>query len=162
MKITLSAKYWASIRLVPKANLAVLAASAILNFKFLRHTLDHIHEQKVKMPWFQFPTERTRVAKDKMAKSIRSKRKRKLRAERRQKLKPKVKAKLEEVLGINDKKMIVETEESGGGTVEETQEEIPQASQETSNNEEGTGKDSIFYHENSCSQKGVFVLIPEN
>ncbi|CAH3103727.1 unnamed protein product [Porites lobata] len=73
-----------------------------------------------------------------MAKSIRSKRKRKLRAERRQKLKPKVKAKLEEVLGINDKKMIVEAEESRGGTVDETQEEIPQASQETSNNEEGT------------------------
>lgn len=114
------------------------------------------------MPWFQFPTERTCVAKDKMAKSIRSKRKRKLRAERRQKLKPKVKAKLEEVLGINDKKMIVETEESGGGTVDETQEEIPQASQETSNNEEGTGKDSILYHENSCSQKGVFLLVPAN
>ena len=110
------------------------------------------------MPWFQFPTERTCVAKDKMAKSIRSKRKRKLRAERRQKLKPKVKAKLEEVLGI--KKMIVETEESGGGTVDETQEEIPQASQDTSNNEEGTGKDSILYHENSCSQKGVFLLVP--
>lgn len=48
MKITLSAKYWASIRLVPKANLAVLAASAILNFRFLRHTLGHIHEEKLK------------------------------------------------------------------------------------------------------------------
>ena len=46
----------------------------------------------------------------KMAKSIRSKRKRKLRAERREKLKPKVKAKLEEILGISDKEMIVETE----------------------------------------------------
>lgn len=108
------------------------------------------------------PTERTCVAKNKMAKSIRSKRKRKLRAERRQKLKPKVKAKLEEVLGINDKKMIVETEGSGGGTVDETQEEIPQASQKTSNNEEGTGKDSILFHENSCSQKGVFLLVPAN
>lgn len=114
------------------------------------------------MPWSQFPTESTCVAKDKMAKSIRSKRKRKLRAERRQKLKPKVKAKLEEVLGINDKKMIVETEESRGGTVEDTQEEIPQASQETSNNEEGKGKDSIFSHENSCSQTGVFILVPAN
>ena len=58
--------------------------------------------------------------------------------------------------------MIVETEESGGGTVDETQEEIPQASQETSNNEEGTGKDSILYHENSCSQKAVFLLVPAN
>ena len=46
----------------------------------------------------------------KMAKSIRSKRKRKLRAKRREKLKPKVKAKLEEILGIRDKEMIVETE----------------------------------------------------
>ena len=45
-----------------------------------------------------------------MAKSIRSKRKRKLRAERREKLKPKVKAKLEEILGLSDKEMIVETE----------------------------------------------------
>ena len=114
------------------------------------------------MPWFQCPTERTCVAKDKMAKSIRSKRKRKLRAERRQKLKPKVKAKLEEVLGINDKKMIVETVESGERPVEETQEEIPQACQKTSNNEEGTGKDSVFYYENSCSQKGVSLLVPAN
>lgn len=45
-----------------------------------------------------------------MAKSIRSKRKRKLRAARREKLKPKVKAKLEEILGLGDKEMIVETE----------------------------------------------------
>lgn len=45
-----------------------------------------------------------------MAKSIRSKRKRKLRAARREKLKPKVKAKLEEILGLADKEMIVETE----------------------------------------------------
>ena len=47
-----------------------------------------------------------------MAKSIRSKRKRKLRAARREKLKPKVKAKLEEILGLGDKEMIVETDQS--------------------------------------------------
>ena len=53
---------------------------------------------------------RAHVCLSKMAKSIRSKRKRKLRAARREKLKPKVKAKLEEILGLSDKEMIVETE----------------------------------------------------
>lgn len=69
-------------------------------------------------------------AKKNMAKSIRSKRKRKLRAERREKLKPKVKAKLEEILGLTDKEMIVDTESR-----EEDQKE-DEAQRETQENQE--------------------------
>lgn len=85
------------------------------------------------------PTACTCVAKDKMAKSIRSKRKRKLRAERREKLKPKVKAKLEEILGLNDKEMIVEAESWERGKSEDTQEASLDNQEETINNEAGTG-----------------------
>lgn len=85
------------------------------------------------------PTACTWVAKDKMAKSIRSKRKRKLRAERREKLKPKVKAKLEEILGLNDKEMIVEAESWERGKSEDTQEASLDNQEETINNEAGTG-----------------------
>ena len=67
-----------------------------------------------------------------MAKSIRSKRKRKLRAKRREQLKPKVKAKLEEILGLSDKDMIVETEDLELDKNEE------KAQEETLNHEDKT------------------------
>ncbi len=70
-----------------------------------------------------------------MAKSIRSKRKRKLRAARREKLKPKVKAKLEEILGITDKEMIVDTESR---EEDKNEEESQRETQE--NQEDTTGK----------------------
>ena len=79
-----------------------------------------------------------------MAKSIRSKRKRKLRAERREKLKPKVKAKLEEILGLNDKEMVVEADSCEADNNEETQEEIVEKNEETINNEADTGIKEAF------------------
>ena len=72
------------------------------------------------------------MCSSKMAKSIRSKRKRKLRAKRREQLKPKVKAKLEEILGLSDKDMIVETE---GLEVDKNKEK---AQEETLNQEDKT------------------------
>lgn len=75
---------------------------------------------------------RAHVCLSKMAKSIRSKRKRKLRAARREKLKPKVKAKLEEILGLSDKEMIVETE----GYEEDKNEEKAQGETQTLKNQE--------------------------
>lgn len=90
-------------------------------------------------------TARTCVAKDNMAKSIRSKRKRKLRAERREKLKPKVKAKLEEILGLKDNEMVVEAESCEGDKSEETQEDSLENQEATTVNETGT-KTSHFVH----------------
>lgn len=84
-----------------------------------------------------------------MAKSIRSKRKRKLRAERREKLKPKVKAKLEEILGLKDKEMIVETESCEGDKSEETQQMTEKEEPNTPqiNNEATTGiKKTCCFH----------------
>ena len=89
-----------------------------------------------------------------MAKSIRSKRKRKLRAARREKLKPKVKAKLEEILGLNDTKMIVESEGCEGDTIEETQEEILENEEKTASNEKSTGKKIAFTTKMTASRKG--------
>ena len=80
-----------------------------------------------------------------MAKSIRSKRKRKLRAKRREKLKPKVKAKLEEILGLGDKEMIVETEgcEDGDKNEEKAQEETLINQEDKTVDTDATGKISI-------------------
>ena len=77
-----------------------------------------------------------------MAKSIRSKRKRKLRAARREKLKPKVKAKLEEILGLGDKEMIVETDQSReeGENGDEAQTETLETQEDNAINTASAGK----------------------
>lgn len=111
MKSTLSARYCASIMVLPRANLAVLAASAILDSPWFAFWWVHVkpHTQNTKfITSVPSLAPRTRVFCNKMAKSIRSKRKRKLRAQRREQLKPRVKAQLEKTLGLSDKEMLLD------------------------------------------------------
>ena len=90
----------------------------------MRYTSPFLHDPKVELFGSQVPDRAHVQNRSNMAKSVRSRRKRKLRAEKRQKLKPKVKAKLEEIIGLKDKKMVVDAEKVEGGKSDETREKM--------------------------------------
>ena len=83
---------------------------------------------------------RSRVFNNKMAKSIRSKRKRKLRAQRREQLKPRVKAQLEKTLGLSDREMLVDIQKD-----EESKSEVETLVKEDSTNDAATGENYLMH-----------------